>query len=163
MRAAPSLGPSLPSICLDTRLYRHVQEIHSREQLARPSLADAPVRICIPSSVQALCQECFSGSPSLSTVAFESSSRLSCIRDSVFEKCSSLSSISVPSPLKSLARSVSRTARLSRLSHSHLVPSFHPSDLLHFSGVQHFHPFSFLPLLNVFAAYISVYVNLFRQ
>jgi hypothetical protein len=57
---------------------------------------------CIPSSVEKLGSDCFSGCQSLSTVTFESGSNLSSIEDFAFNCCSSLSSICIPSSVETL-------------------------------------------------------------
>jgi hypothetical protein len=49
-------------------------------------------------------KECFYGCKSLSTVTFESGSQLSSIAQSAFWKCSSLSSIFIPSSVESLGK-----------------------------------------------------------
>jgi hypothetical protein len=58
--------------------------------------------ICIPSSVEKLGKDCFSLCESLSTVTFESGSKLSSIEEFAFAYCSSLSSICIPSSLKTI-------------------------------------------------------------
>jgi hypothetical protein len=60
------------------------------------------MKICIPSSVEMLGQECFNGCESLSTVTFESGSQLSSIAESAFRYCFSLSSICCPSYLQTI-------------------------------------------------------------
>jgi hypothetical protein len=55
--------------------------------------------ICIPSSVNALCQQCFYQCHSLSRVTFETGSRLARVHDSAFLRCPSLSSIPQTSAL----------------------------------------------------------------
>jgi hypothetical protein len=44
--------------------------------------------ICIPSSVEKICEYCFNGCKSLSTTTFEPDSKLSCIEGSAFGYCS---------------------------------------------------------------------------
>jgi hypothetical protein len=46
--------------------------------------------ICIPSSVEILCEKCFCYCASLSNLTFESESKLSRIGESAFRHCSSL-------------------------------------------------------------------------
>jgi hypothetical protein len=61
--------------------------------------------ICIPSSVEKICEYCFNGCNSLSTITFESDSKLSCIEGSAFSNCSSLSSICIPSSVEKICES----------------------------------------------------------
>jgi hypothetical protein len=58
--------------------------------------------ISIPSSVEGLCNYCFEGAAQLTTVAFESGSKLSRIESHAFSGCSSLSSICIPSSVEVL-------------------------------------------------------------
>jgi hypothetical protein len=58
--------------------------------------------ICIPSSVDRLCQLCFSRCEALSVVTFERGSPLSRIDRSAFFNCLSLSSICIPSSVRQL-------------------------------------------------------------
>jgi hypothetical protein len=53
--------------------------------------------ICIPSSVETLCDHCFSQCTALSSVTFEPGSRLSHIEAHAFAHCSSLPSLCIPS------------------------------------------------------------------
>jgi hypothetical protein len=52
--------------------------------------------IWIPSSIEKLHSRCFYGCESLSTITFESVSKLSCIENNAFANCSSLSTICIP-------------------------------------------------------------------
>jgi hypothetical protein len=58
--------------------------------------------ILIPSSLEMLGNECFSGCESLSMVTFESGSQLSSIGEYAFHFCPSLSSICCPSSLQTI-------------------------------------------------------------
>jgi hypothetical protein len=56
--------------------------------------------ICIPSSVEIICEFCFSCCQTLSTVSFERESTLSRIEQYAFQCCLSLSSICIPSSVE---------------------------------------------------------------
>jgi hypothetical protein len=60
----------------------------------------APARMCIPSSVQELSRRCFS--IRLLAVTFEYGSKLSFFEEAAFSECSSLTSICIPSSIKTL-------------------------------------------------------------
>jgi hypothetical protein len=60
--------------------------------------------IRIPSSVEKLCQTCFSGCQRVATVSFESDSKLSRVSSDAFRNCSSLSSLWVPWSLETMLR-----------------------------------------------------------
>jgi hypothetical protein len=59
--------------------------------------------IIIPSSVEVLCESCFFECKSLSSVTFESGSRLQCIEESTFRE-SGLTSITIPSSVEMLCK-----------------------------------------------------------
>jgi hypothetical protein len=85
--------------------------------------------ICIPSSIECICENCFSECRSLSRVTFESGSSLSCFERCAFSKCVNVASMSV---------------RLFPSSDSNLILSCHLLDILHSVVVHHFHQFAFL-------------------
>jgi hypothetical protein len=58
--------------------------------------------LCIPSSVESVCRCAFHGCPCLSSVAFESSSKLSCLKMQVFKSCPLLACILIPSSVETL-------------------------------------------------------------
>jgi hypothetical protein len=58
----------------------------------------------IPNTIERLDAECFYGNKTISTVLFESDSKLSSIGESAFWNCSSLSSIWIPSSLQAILR-----------------------------------------------------------
>jgi hypothetical protein len=66
---------------------------------------NSTVVLCVPSSAQRFAFKCFSGFGSLSLVAFEAGSKLSCIEDSAFSGCRSLSSICIPRSVARLPKS----------------------------------------------------------
>jgi hypothetical protein len=58
--------------------------------------------ICIPATVETIGQNCFSNCTSLSSITFESDSRLNRIEMNAFRGCSSLQSIFIPASVQSL-------------------------------------------------------------
>jgi hypothetical protein len=58
--------------------------------------------ICIPSSVEILCSECFGGCSSLSSLTFESDSKLAQIQSKAFSGCAALTSICIPQGIQQL-------------------------------------------------------------
>jgi hypothetical protein len=58
--------------------------------------------ICIPSSLETLCPQCFSQCGRLSSLTFEPGSRLSWIQDRAFWSCNSLRSICLPAGVEEL-------------------------------------------------------------
>jgi hypothetical protein len=79
-----------------------VEEIGRDPQALR--VDEVLLAICIPSSVEKICESCFNGCKSLSTITFESGSKLSCIENDAFCNCSSLSSIGIPSSVEQICR-----------------------------------------------------------
>jgi hypothetical protein len=61
--------------------------------------------ISLPSSVEILSRECFSGCTSLDSLIFESGSELKRIEAKAFARCSSLQSICIPQSLNALCKS----------------------------------------------------------
>jgi hypothetical protein len=61
--------------------------------------------VCIPSSVERICECCFAECNSLSTITFKSDSKLSCIERSAFEYCSLVLSICIPSSVEKISES----------------------------------------------------------
>jgi hypothetical protein len=61
--------------------------------------------ICIPSSVEILCEDCFRSCNHLSSVIFEMGRKLSAIKHGAFAKCLSLTSICIPAAVKTLGTS----------------------------------------------------------
>jgi hypothetical protein len=57
--------------------------------------------ICIPSSVDIVCERCFSRCTNLANVTFETGAKLSCI-EGAFQNCSFLPSICIPSSVESI-------------------------------------------------------------
>jgi hypothetical protein len=64
--------------------------------------------ICIPSSVEILCDSCFRYCEHLSSVIFEGDCKLCVIEHCVFGNCVSLTSICIPASVKTLGKSCFR-------------------------------------------------------
>jgi hypothetical protein len=71
--------------------------------------------ICIPSSVEVLCYACFRGCDSLSSLIFESDSKLTRIEGEVFSGCVALKSISIPQSIRSLVKNWKHESSLSKV------------------------------------------------
>jgi hypothetical protein len=130
-RSKISFNKGLPSIKLDNLSYRHdgkracclgcaglefprrlisvsgfvvyvvyIEEISQHRQALGGD--DVLRTICIRSSVERLCEHCFSGCNSLSTVAFKSDSKVSCLEGYAFVNCSSLSTLFLPSSVETI-------------------------------------------------------------
>jgi hypothetical protein len=61
--------------------------------------------ICIPLSVEVLCECCFARCENLSDVMFEQGSKLCVIADGAFSNCVSLKSICIPASVKTIGKS----------------------------------------------------------
>jgi hypothetical protein len=61
--------------------------------------------ICLPSSVEAIPNSCFSGCHSLSQVTFEAGSKVSRLGEGAFSSCSSLQSICIPAAVEAIGSS----------------------------------------------------------
>jgi hypothetical protein len=73
----------------------------SVRQISRRAFAEcgALVSICVPASVEVMCEECFFACAALSTVEFEAGSRLSRVEKEAFGSCPSLLPVAFPPSL----------------------------------------------------------------
>jgi hypothetical protein len=179
-RAGTSGHSDLLSICLDNLEYNHDDEIawclvspSTTEAFPRNLICTSGVlfpvrelrsldlpnssyqipvscRVCIPSSVEHLCRECFARYAHHLVVTFESGSKLSWIEDYAFSNPSLRPSICIPSSVEKLGKHCFNQCCLS-------------SVTFEFNGVLRFHQFPFLPRWKRFAKRASLDVGRFRS
>jgi hypothetical protein len=71
--------------------------------------------ICIPASVEIVCEKCFHACSSLSSLAFGSGSKLKEIESFAFSFCFSLQSVRIPLSVSKLAANWSKNSSLTRV------------------------------------------------
>jgi hypothetical protein len=79
--------------------------------------------ICIPASVEILCERCFFGCRSLETLTFDTGSKLSYIEGEAFLNCRSLTSIFLPASVESIGSRAFAKCRNLRTLHFEAVSS----------------------------------------
>jgi hypothetical protein len=71
--------------------------------------------ICIPASVEILCECCFAGCGGLVTLTFESGSKLARIEPRAFSNCFRLNSIAIPKSIQKLSKEWAMGSALRRV------------------------------------------------